>query len=214
MKRFLKIVTVVMLLAWSLPARAQLLPQNFNNMLYYVNGCATFVSPLVNFPPSGAICYDTGTGGTYISNGTAFVIGGSELLQSNGGAGQITATTTFFSASGNTTNATTEAITMELPISPLPYTIRQVTCYDSVAPGAATSDAFVIRAGGPGPVAIGSMANTTMTCTIAGATAKSCSTALTLSAAEPAGTVIDIADTTTGTPAARTIACVVQIDEF
>jgi hypothetical protein len=187
-------------------------PGGFNGMLYFIAGCATFVSP-TQPPLPGAICSDTVSGGTYVSNSAGtFVVAGTDFLRSNGGAGQTTATTAFFPADGTFTSATTETVPMELIAAPVPSTIKSLTCYDSAAPGAGNSDAYTVRAGtaGAGFVAVGSMATTLSTCSISGATAKSCNSVVNVAVA--ANTAIDIQDTTTGTPAARNIGCVLQLD--
>lgn len=212
MKRILGIVGVVVL-AWTAYARAQALPGNIMNTIFFQPGCATYVSPYGSFPPVGAMCIDTTTGGMYLSNGSAFVIGGSEIWSANAGAGQITATTTFFTPNGNSTNATTETIAMESPVGPQPVTVRNLYCQTSVAPGAGNTDAFTLRSG-TGLVAVGSMVNSPLTCSITGASATSCLSPPALVAPLPAGSVIDLKDTTTGTPAARSISCTLQVDEL
>lgn len=208
MKRVLGLLAV--LLVWASSASAQApMPQNLNNLIFFVSGCSTYV-PVTPPPSVGAQCIDLTSGGIYLWNGTAFVIGGSEIWSSNGGAGQTTATTTFFSAGGNSTNATTETAAMELPVGPNPVYVRSLSCQTSVAPGGATSDAFTVRTG---TSLGGTMGTTTVTCTISGV-AKTCTSALSLAAAIPGGSVIDLQDVTTGTPAARTMACALQVDEL
>lgn len=151
-------------------------------------------------------CFDTGSGGMYWWNGS-WMPGGVDFWHSNAGAGQTTATSTYFSALGNTTNNTTEAVTMELPVS-FPEVVKVLSCYTSAAPGTGASDTFTIRSS---TSLGGTMADSTVTCAISGATAKSCTdNAHTLSLA--AGSVIDIKDTTASTPSARTIGCVVEME--
>jgi len=208
MKRVVGVVMGAALLTFAVSAQAQSLPQNFNNMFFFISGCSTYV-PTTPGPGIGGVCVDTTSGGYYLWNGTAFVMGGTELLQSNAGAGQTTATTTYFTAAGNSTNATTETVAMQLPVGPNPVVVRNLSCYTSAAPGGGNSDTFTVRTA---TSLGGTMGNTTVTCQISGASAKTCTASSSLSAALPAGSVLDISDVTAGTPAARTIGCALQAD--
>ena len=209
MKRVL--IAMLMVLAYAGIAGAQALPINYNNMFFFTTPCLGY-NPGTPPPGQGAMCIDIASGGMYLWNAAAnaFSIGGSELLPSNAGAGQTTATTTYFTLDGNSTNATTETTAMQLPVGPNPFVIRNLTCYDSAAPGAGNTDAYTVRTA----TSLGGTMGTTLeTCSITGASAKSCQDT-THAVSIPAGSVIDMQDVTTGTPAARTIGCVLQVDEL
>ena len=210
MKRIAGIlIGVLFLMVTAAQAFAQAVPvQNFKNMLFFVSGCSSYVPQTAPPPAGAALCVDTSSYGLYVWNGTAFVAGGTDIWASNGGAGQTTATTTFFTAQGNSTNSTTEAATMELVV-PSAAVAKNLNCYVSASPGAAKSDTFTIRSA---TALGGSMGNSSVSCAITGASATSCSdTTHSLSLA--AGSVMDIEDVTVGSAiTARTIACAFSAD--
>lgn len=75
MKRLPRILIVAAVLVgcFSTIALTQAIPvQNFKNMLFFVNGCATYVPQTAPPPAGAAICVDTGTYQIFTWNGTAF----------------------------------------------------------------------------------------------------------------------------------------------
>jgi len=201
-------MTLLLLLLFATTASAQGLPTNFNNFLFFpTNGCGPHTPITAPLSP-GAICSDIPTGAQYNWNGSKFVLAGSELFSVNAGAGQVTATTAYFSPQGGVTNATTETSAMKDPLW-LPTFVHNLSCYTSVAPGGATSDAFTLRSF---TTFASSATVTPLTCTISGSNTICSDT--THMVTLPAGAFIDYQDVTTGTPAARTIACSAEIDQY
>ncbi len=166
---------------------------------------------LICFLPIQAFAQGIGTGGNNIPVGVLTQSAAAtgffrSFLSVNAGAGATTATSTYFAPVGTPTSSTTEAATMEVTV-PVASTLKNLSCSDSAAPGTSNSDAFTVRTAS---ALGGTMAATSVTCTISGS-ATNCSDAThTLSLA--AGAVIDFVDTTSGTPSARTIACSYELD--
>ena len=108
MKRILAVAVLV--LAMSGMARAQIIPQNINNLEFFVAGCSTF-TPQTPAPVKGAVCNDTVTGVSYFWNGTAFVlpatvgVNGTPGVSGGGalatGSGAMFGTVTTAAATGN-----------------------------------------------------------------------------------------------------------------
>jgi hypothetical protein len=156
---------------------------------------------------SAVVCYDTTLHTWMFWTGTVFSSSNRTIMSVNAGAGATTAVTTFFFPLGTPTSATTEAVTMEMSV-PLGGTLRNLNCSDSVAPGASKSDTFTVRSSA---TLGGTMASSTVTCAISGASATNC-TDSTHTLAVPIGGVIDIQDVTASTPTARTIGCSYEMD--
>jgi hypothetical protein len=206
MKRLWLVLAMVLGLASS--GNAQNLPTNFENFLFFPPaGCAVHTpqqAPLT----AGAICSDIPTGAFYQWNGKQFVLSGGEQWSVNAGAGQVTATTTYFGGQGNLTNATTEAASMRTPVF-LQSFVHNLNCYTSAAPGGATSDAFTMRSA----TSFGTAETVTpLTCTVSG-TNTTCSD-LTHMVTLAAGSFFEFQDQTTGVPAARSIACSYEVDKY
>jgi hypothetical protein len=91
----------------------------------------------------------------------------------------------------------------------MPTFIHNLYCYVSIAPGGATSDAFSVRTF----TSFASVGVTSpLTCVISGSNTTCSDTTHVITL--PAGAFIDDQDVTTGIPAARTLACSMEVDQY
>lgn len=154
-------------------------------------------------PPTGqvvgTVLTTNGSAGTYIIDLKLGALSRT-IYEAVGGAGQTSATTTYFSPFGPTTNNTTESATTQA-IVPVNGTVSDLQCRMSATNGGGNSDAFTVTSGTFGATGL---TGSSITCTATNGT--NCSDT-THTLAVTAGQAVEIKDVTTGTPAARTLAC-------